>query len=240
MTTSTYTFTPARPGAPDRSDDDRARSAARLARAGGVAALAKAATYVLGLGVMGAFLVPAGFGEGGPADEVAFLVEHQAVLAAWYGTLYLLGGVALVVLVVALHARLRGADHGARTVTTAFGVIWSGLLLASGMVALVGQQAVVELHRTEPDRAATVLQSVSIVQDALGGGIELVGALWVLGVSALAATVGAFGRRVHLLGYLIGVAGVLTVVPALAGLGAAFGLGFIAWFGCIAVDLLRR
>lgn len=233
--TTTLTFTPPTTTAPAGTGD---RS--RLRRAGAAAAFAKAATYLIGFGVLGAYLAPAGFGDGGPEQRLSFLIGHQSTLYAWYFVLYVLGGVALTVLTIALHDRLRTASPGLRQVAGAFGLLWSGLLLASGMIALVGQRAVVDLHATDPDRAATVFETLSVVQDGLGGGIEIVGGLWILLISLAARPQGLLGRRLGALGIVIGAAGILTVVPGLEALAAVFGLGFIVWFVWMGVTLRRE
>lgn len=233
--TTTLTFSPPTTGA-----DAGPTPSGRLRRAGALAALVAAATYLIGLGLMGAYLVPAGFGDGGPADELAFLLDHRTTLYAFYLVLYLVGGVALAVLAVALHDRLRSAPTGLRPVAGALGLIWSGLLLATGMIALVGQRAVADLAATDPDRAATILSALSAVQDGLGGGIELVGGLWVLLVCLAARPHGLLGRRTCALGVVVGAAGILTVVPALEVLAVVFGLGFIAWFVATGLALARR
>lgn len=61
------------------------------------------------------------------------------------------------------------------------------------MVHLVGQQTLVALAASDPETTSTVWAAVRGVRDALGGGIELVGAVWVLlvgvGVSLLRGAV---------------------------------------------------
>ncbi|MEZ5182707.1 MAG: ATP-binding cassette domain-containing protein [Acidimicrobiales bacterium] len=144
-----------------------------------------ALTYVIGFVLLGAYLAPQGFldGEDDPAAALEFLLDHQAVLYAWHAVLYLLGAASLALLVMALRARLRPVEPVAAALSGALGTIWSGLLFAAGMVALVGQQAVVHLHGTDPAQATSAWTTVRIVQDALGGGIELVGGLWILAVA---------------------------------------------------------
>lgn len=213
----------------------------RLARAGAWGGLISAPTYIAGFGLLGAYLAPAGFleGEDDPAAAMRFLLDHQAVLYAWYTVLYLVAGAALAVLVVAMHDRLRSEEPGTSALATALGLIWSGLLFASGMIALVGQQAVVHLHEIDPAAATSTWTTVGIVQDALGGGIELVGGLWVLLVAWAGLSSGRLGRGLCRLGLVLGVAGVLTVVPAFAPAAAIFGLGFIGWFGWAGRTLQR-
>lgn len=211
-----------------------------LQRAGGLAALAKAATYIVGFAVMGAYLAPRGFldAQGDPAESLSFLLANQSVMYLWYLTLYVVGGLALVVLVQALRARMPQAPTLSATAGV-LGYLWSGLLLASGMIALVGQRAVVELAVTDPDVASSTWSSVSVVQDAVGGGIEIVGGLWVLLVSIAGMRTRSFGRGLSVLGIGVGLAGACTLVPAAAdAAGSLFGLGMIVWFVWSASTLL--
>lgn len=215
----------------------------RLVRAGGTAALVTAASYVVGFVALGAFLIPAGYdpAETDPTESLSFLLDHQAALHAWYLVLYLVGGAAMAVVALGVGQRLRSAEPALARVSTTLGTIWSGLLLASGMIVLVGQQAVADLHATDPDRAATVWSSVQVIADATGGGIELVGGLWALVVGWAALRTGLLPRGLCRLGLVIGAAGVLTVVPGLAEPSAVlFGLGFIAWFSWAGLVLRRR
>ena len=114
--------------------------------------------------------------------------------------LYLVAGAALVVLVLGIHDRLEDRTPTLARTTTAFGLIWAGLVLASGMVALVGQRAAVELAATDRAEAVSTWSAVSVVQDALGGGIEIVGALWVLLASIAALRSSALPRGLVVLG----------------------------------------
>lgn len=213
-----------------------------LARAGGVAAQVVAGTYVVGFLVMGAYLAPRGFtgAVGDPSGSLSFLLDNATVMSAWYALLYLLGGAAMVLVALGVRDRLAAAPGLAR-VSAALGIVWSGLLVASGSVAVVGQQAAISLHADDPDLALSAWTSVSIVQDALGGGIEVAGALWaavvglaVLRTRALPATLGGLSLG-------LAAAGMVTLVPAAAEVATSvFGLGFIVWFTWLGVVLARR
>lgn len=213
-----------------------------LQRVGGFAGFAIAATYLIGMGVVAAYLAPRGFldRQASPADSLAFLLDHQVMLYVWYLVLYLVGGIALVSLVLGVHRRLLPGAAGLSQTAAVIGHLWAGLLLASGLVALVGQRAVVELAATDPAMAVSTWSSISVMQTALGGGIEIVGATWVLLVSLA-------GIRSHLLGHGLGglgigiaVAGAWTLVPpAVDYASPLFGLGLIVWFIWIGATLLR-
>lgn len=212
-----------------------------IQRAGGIGALVEAATYVIGFGVMAAYLAPRGFldAQNSPAESLTFLLDNQVSMYLWYLLIYLVAGAALVVLTLGVHDRLTRSAPALAQVSTAFGLIWSGLVLASGMIALVGQRAVVDLAATDQAEAISTWSSVSTVQDALGGGIELVGALWILLLSVTAIRTGALSRGLSILGIAIGVAGMWTLVPQVEDAASLFGLGFIVWYVWAGRTLLR-
>ena len=122
---------------------------------------------------------------------------------------------------------------------TAFGLIWAGLDIASGLVANSSLSTVVDLYAKDPAQATSVWLALDSVAGGLGGGIRILGALWVLLVSWAALRAGGLPRALNYLGVVIGVAGLLTVVPALGELGGIiFGLGFIVWFGWVGIVML--
>ena len=169
--------------------------------------------------------------QGIAEDSLGFLLDHRVTLYVWDLVLYLVGGIALVSLVLGVHSRLRTGAAGLSQTASVFGHLWAGLLIASGLIALVGQQAVAELAATDPVLAASSWSSVSVVHAALGGGIEIVGAAWVMLVSVAGIRPRVFGYGLGALGIGIGVAGAWTVVPPAAEYAAPlFGLGLIAWF----------
>ena len=122
---------------------------------------------------------------------------------------------------------------------TAFGLIWAGLVIASGMVFNIGMATVIDLYGKEPALAGEVWLTIGSVQNGLGGGNEIVGGLWVLLVSWAALRGGGLPKPLNYLGLVIGVAGLVTVVPGLEELGAIFGLGCIVWFAWVGIVMLR-
>ncbi len=212
-------------------------------RAGGIAAHVVAGTYVIGFLTMVFVLVPLGSTDAltDPSGSLDFITEWPLAIYAWYLVLYLIGGAALPVVVLALNDRLRPARPTWVSTGTVFGLIWSGLLLASGMIALVGQGSVTDLASTDRPAAVASWHAVSTVQDALGGGIELVGALWLLITCLAGLRSRAFPRALAMLGLPIGLAGVATLIPVIAeGAAAIFGIGLIVWFTWTAQTLLAR
>jgi len=212
----------------------------RLQKTGGIAALIEALAYVVGFAAMATLLNPGDTTGWSAAQKLAFVLERKDLFQACTAFIYVVFGGLLVVLSVALHARLKAAAGGLMQVATAFGLIWAGLVMASGMIGIVGLEAVATLHARDVVQAAAAWTVIGVIQDALGGGIELVGGLWVLLISLAAHNGKALPRALNYLGFLIGAAGILTLAPPLRDLAAMFGLGQIPWFVWIGVVMLRR
>lgn len=206
---------------------------------GGIAALIAAATFVVGFALLFTVLAPTASGDLDPAEYVDFLADNQAIMYAWNLIIYVVFGIFLVVLALALHERLRESAPATVRAATAYGLIWAGLVIASGMVANIGTAVVIDLNGSDPSQAATVWLAIDAVRNGLGGGNEIVGGLWVLLVSWAALRGGGLPKALNYLGLLVGVAGLVTLVPPLEMVGAIFGLGIIVWFVWLGVVLLR-
>jgi hypothetical protein len=212
---------------------------ANAPRTGGIAALVAAATFVIGIVMFVTVMSDYATGDPSPSESVAFLVDNQVAFQIWNIIIYLCFGIALVPLTIAVHARLTADSPLITSIATAFGLIWAGLVIAAGMIANIGVGTVVDLADTEPSQAESVWSSLDAVQNGLGGGNEIVGGVWVLLVS-WAAWAHGLPKALNALGVISGVAGVVTIAPALEDVGAVFGLGLIVWFTWLGVLLLRE
>lgn len=215
-----------------------------LQKMGGIAALFDAMTFVLGFALLFTLLAPAGYFDAGadPLQNAAFLADNQAIMYLWHLTIYVVFGVFLVIVALALYDRLKAGSPAMAQTATAFGIIWAGLVIASGMVANIGSGVVVNLYGSNPAQAASTWLALDVVVRGLGGGNEIVGGLWVLLVSWAALRAGGLPKALNYLGVLAGLAGILTAIPALAALGvlgALFGLGLIVWFVWLGIVMLR-
>jgi hypothetical protein len=204
-------------------------------KVGGVSALIGAATWVFGMALLFTVLAPFGTGDVDPG----FLADNQAIIYIWNITIYLVFGVFLVVLLLALYERLKAGSPAMVQTATAFGLIWAAVVFASGMVFNIGMETVIDLYGKDPAQAESVWLAVDSVSIGLGGGNEIVGALWVLLISWAALRAGGLPRALNYLGVLAGVAGLLTLIPALEMVGVVFGLGLIVWFVWVGIVMLR-
>jgi hypothetical protein len=210
----------------------------RQQKLGGLAALYLAAAFGV---AMPYFLVFVQYPSiVAPAEKVGMLVNNHDSMRVMYLITYVVFGVILAVLALALHARLKAAAPTLAQAATAVGLLWAAVLVASGLIFNAGVAAVVELHQTSPGDAVSTWQAIEPVAQGLGGsGGELLGGLWVLLVSVAALRTRSLPKALNWLGITIGTAGVLSVVPALIDLAYGFGLLEIIWFGWLGVVMMR-
>jgi hypothetical protein len=212
-----------------------------LRRAGGVSALIEAMCYLIGFVMIATVLNPGNADDWSQTQKLEFVLEQKVLFQVWNIIIYVVFGFALVVLTAALHQLLNKVSPEIIIVATPFGYIWAGLVIASGMVANIGLDMAANTYSQNVSQAVEAWSIIGTVQDGLGGGVELVGGMWVLLLSLAARqSVDIFPKVLIYLGLFVGIAGILTIVPVLGGLGAVFGLSQIVWFVAIAVILLRR
>lgn len=197
-------------------------------KAGALAAWAEALCYIIGFVIFIFFLEAPGFAK--PIESVDFLIANKALILSAISIIYIFAALALLVLVLALHERLKANAPSLMQVATAIGVIWVGVVVASGMIFTTGAESVIKLYATDPDRAATLWISVGLIQNGLGGGTEFLGGVWILLISWTALRGGKLSKPLNVLGGLIGVVGILSIVPSWSIFVDIFGLSQILWF----------
>jgi hypothetical protein len=206
----------------------------------GVAAILLALCYILGFALLATSMNPGSTEGWTQVRKLEFILERQAIFVFWNIVIYIVFGAALAVLAVALHRLLQSVSPLLASIGTAFGLIWVGLVVASGMVANVGLAWVSSAYESAPEAAAQAWMVIGVVQNGIGGGVEVVGGLWVLLVSAASLRGRAvLPRAINLLGLVIGGCGIVTIIPALSDMGAVFGILQIVWFVGVGVVLLR-
>jgi len=207
-------------------------------KVGGLAALYLAAAYVAAMPYFLVFVKYPSVVD--PVEKVALLAGNHGSMRVMHLISYVIFGIVLAVLALALHARQKDEAPTLTQAATAVGLIWAFVLVASGMIFNAGMAAVVGLHGTSPLQAVSAWQAIEPVAEGLGGsGGELLGGLWILLVSVAALRTGRPPRVLNWLGVAIGAAGVLSVVPILKDLGYGFGLLQIVWFVWLGIVMLR-
>jgi hypothetical protein len=170
-----------------------------LQKMGGIAAILEAVIYITAFIIYGAVLVYPPI-NADSVQELRFLTDNQLILSVMNLVIYVLFGVLLAVLVLAIHKRLKEFSPVLSQIASVFGLIWVGLVIASGMIGNVGLNSVVELGANEPEQAMLIWSSVNIVTEGLGGGNEIVGGIWVLLLSLASVKQKIFPKSIIFLG----------------------------------------
>ncbi|GAA6173411.1 hypothetical protein NBRC116592_30810 [Colwellia sp. KU-HH00111] len=201
----------------------------------GCAAIGQAVIYITAFIFFGAFWhYPVNADN---VQKLVFLSDNQLSISLIYFTMYVLFGLFLSVLVLGLHHRLKSEASTLSQMAAIFGIIWVGLVIASGMIANIGLGAVIDLSDKNPEQAISLWITINTIVEGLGGGNEIVGGLWVLLVSVAGLKSNEFPKWLNSFGLFIGGVGVLTLYPTDI-LTEIFGLGQILWFSWLGVNLL--
>lgn len=172
------------------------------------------------------------------ADRVALVADNYASMYAVYIATYVLFGIAIGVVALALYDRLLADGPVTVRIATLVGLLWSFALVASGLVFTHGMTTIEALAASDPAQAVVAWQAIEPVALALGGaGGELLGGLWVLLLSLVVLRGRALPRALGWLGAAIGVVGLTSVIPPLHDATVAFGMLQIVWFAWLGVVL---
>ena len=210
----------------------------KLQKIGGACATLEGLIYIIAFIFYGAILVYPD-ANASVNERLDFLAENHLIFLLLTFTSYILFGILLVVLVVAIHHRLKTYSPIRSQIISAFGIIWAGLVIASGMIDNISLNAVIEMGSKEPENAMLVFSATNIITEGLGGGNEIVGGIWVLLLSLTALKGHLFSKPLNFLGILVGVAGILTIYP-LEIFTEIFGITQIAWFLWIGIFMIRK
>jgi hypothetical protein len=209
-----------------------------LQKMGGIAALYAGAAYIVGM--VGFLLVVDVSGVVDPVQKVALMADNLTFLTIMHLIIYVVWGVFMVVLALALYERLKAGSPAIVQTATVFGILWACVIIVAGMIHIVGMGNVVDLYDKDPVLAGTVWLAIDSVFEGLGGGNEVLGGIWILLISWAALRAGELPRVLNYLGVVVGVAGIISVVPALAEIFIyIFALGQIVWFIWLGILMLR-
>lgn len=173
------------------------------------------------------------------SDKIAYIASQQVLLSLANTVGYLVFGSLLLIAVQTTQTRLKGLSSLLLNTASAFGFIWVVLMMCSGMVALVGMNTMLTLFAKGSPHADTLFYIYTTVVNSLGGGIELVGGLWVLLISLCGLKTQQLAKGLHLLGLVVGSFGVLTLFQSVPAMKDAFGLSQIVWFFWMGRALLK-
>jgi hypothetical protein len=211
-----------------------------LQKVGGIAAILHALAYLIGIGLyLSSAMSPVI--DATPKQYLLLLPEYKNILSVWILIAYLLVGFCLVPVSLAFYQRLKTASPSLIQVSTVLGFIWAALIIGSGNLMIHSFEEIANLYIKNPAQAETVYITLKIVQNGIVSANELTGGVWVLLLSWSALQIGELSKRLNYLGVAIGIAGILTLIPAIAEPAQMFfGLSMILWFTWAGIVLLRK
>ena len=213
---------------------------------GGISAIALALTYMFGFILFfGILNIQDGLNE---LKRLDFMLNNRDAFYIGYLVIGVLFSFLLMFLVQVLSTRFKQGLLQINHYASVVGYIWAACVLISSLIFLTSLAPIAKYNELDPQQALIIKQTISIVVNALGGGVELVGAVWVLLISYLGLKLKVYHFSVHWLGIIIGVVGVLTLFSGLSFLSsiaffdfatAVFGLGQIIWFLVLGVLMIK-
>lgn len=211
-----------------------------LQKTGGIAALYLAAALLFAM--VGYLVILGTLDVIDPVEKVAQLVDNQAFLYILNLVAYVIWGIVMIPLVLALYQRLKASSPAMMQIATVIGLVWACIVIASGQVSNFGMNAVVDLYGKDPAQAATVWMAIDSVANGLGSaGGEILGGTWILLVSWAALRGRGLSKALNYLGVLVGAAGLFSAIPALFGVFVIiFGLGKMVWCLWLGIVMLRK
>lgn len=217
-----------------------------MQKMGALAAFAEALIYVAGFVWFFAVLNPGD--QTSPEQRLAHLIAQRDFYYAGYLVTGVVFSFLLIALVQALYQRLSPMAPQLMRYASVVGYLWAGIVLASSFIFLTSLGALAKYHETDAAQALTIYRAIAIQVEALGGGIELVGAVWLLLISYVGLRHRIFHPLMHGWGLLVGLSGLLTLFGGLSLLAtwsvfevmaAIFGVGQILWFAALGLALWK-
>lgn len=210
-----------------------------LEKAGGVAAIIAAATYIVAMALAVTVLRPMVDAGTGFHEYMDFLVDHATIVYLWHFSMYLINGACLVVLVLAINERLGPYSPNLAKIATAFGLIWTAFVILSGLITNYGIAALIALYGKSPAQAEALKIAFDVVTAGIDSSDKFAGCLWVGLVSLASFKQRVFPRAFDIFGMAISVMGLVgTTIPSLVSISYVFGVGAIVWWIGVGVCML--
>jgi len=204
-------------------------------KAGGMAALAHAFAYLVGIILVVTLIFPVL--NGNPDGYFEYVRDNPVLMHTWILITYWGSAVSVVFMALALYHRLNTRSPLIMQAATVFGLIWAGLIIASANLMLKDFRVITELFTNDPSLTPTAWTILEAVENGIISGNELVGSLWVSLVCLAALRQNGLTRPLATLGVTLGVVGLVTLVFPEACF--VFGLCMVIWSIWLGVEFLQ-
>jgi hypothetical protein len=172
-----------------------------LKKIGGLAALGHSLALVIGMVLSFTLMYP--LLNASPDQALKFLAGNQALVYLWKLIVEWGAVIPFVIMLLALYVRLKAGAPALTFAAVVFGFLWAGLTIGASNLMLHHFGVVANLFVSDPAQK-------------MAAWTALVRSLWVLLLSLAAMQTGGLTRAVSYLGVFLGIAGILTLIPAFA------------------------
>jgi hypothetical protein len=210
-------------------------------KAGGLAALAHAFAYLVGILLAVTLIFP--IVDGDTTRYFEFVRDNPLLMHGWILIAYWGSAIAIIFMALTLYHRLNSNSPVLVQAATVFGLIWAGLIIASANLMLNDFRVITSLFAKDASLAPTAWTILEAVENGIISGNELVGSLWVSLISIAALRKSGLPKALNILGVALGVVGIFTLAPNLTdymGVAFAFGMGMVVWSIWLGIILLRK
>lgn len=212
-----------------------------LQKAGGISALVAAVTYLFAMALVFTVLSPMADTRLSFGQYIEFNTANKTLIFIWHFAMYLINGVCLVILSLALYERLKPEAPTIMKIATVFGLIWASFVFLSGFIVLYGTESVINLNSKNPVQAETLKKTIETITLGIDYSDRFLGCLWVGLVSIAAFKTRTFPKVLNIFGIVISILGLIgTVIPQLSAISYAFGMGAIIWWFWLGVFMIQK
>lgn len=164
-------------------------------------------------------------------DKVGFILEHQGMLKISFLVGYVGFGCLLTAVSIGFYRTCEPKQMSLNTHVLIWGLFWALLLIATGLIGLTNISLLsAKIVIDDWDAASSLFYSGALLEQALGGGIEFVGGVWVLLIGLVVWQQRVSGMLFPVFSGLKGTIGVLTIISSESVLRDLFGITGIIWF----------
>ena len=212
-----------------------------LQNAGGISALVASATYLFAFVMLLTTLAPMNDSALSFEEYLNVLEENKPLVFIWHFSMYLINGVCLIILSLALYERIKsGAPVIIRTATV-LGLTWASFVFLSGFLVIHGTEAFITLNGTDPVQAEILKKTIETITLSIDHSDKFLGCLWVGLVSIAGLKTGTLPKMLNIFGIIISISGFIgNFLPELMAISFAFGIGAMLWWLFLGVIMLRN
>lgn len=212
-----------------------------LQKAGGISALVASATYLFAIALVATIMAPMNDPAISFENYLNFLTANKALVFIWHFAMYLINGICLSILCLALYERFKSGAPVIMKTATVLGLIWASFVFLSGFLVIHGTEAFIHLNGKDPVQAEALKRTIETLTLSIDHSDKFLGCLWVGLVSIAALKTGALPKVLNVFGIIISISGLVgTAIPVLIAISYAFGIGAIIWWIFLGVLMLRK